>query len=65
MTCLKRFRKLTEREYETMLLVVMGKPTKAVAEDLGISERTVKAHRGAVMQKLGVSSLAELVALTC
>lgn len=60
---LRRFRSLTERQYDTMLLVVRGLPSKAIAAEMGISERTVKSHRGEVMRKLGVSSIAELVAL--
>ena len=44
-----------------MDLVVMGKSNKEVANELGISEVTVKAHRGSMMQKMEAGSLAELV----
>jgi FixJ family two-component response regulator len=52
---------LTPRERETMALVVCGLLNKQIAVRLGISEITVKAHRGQVMRKMGVDSLAELV----
>jgi FixJ family two-component response regulator len=54
---------LTGREREVMGLVVRGKLNKQVAADLGISEKTVKVHRGRVMEKMQVDSLAELVRL--
>jgi FixJ family two-component response regulator len=52
---------LTRREQETMALVVSGLLNKQIALELGISEITVKAHRGQVMRKMQVDSLAELV----
>ena len=55
---------LTPREREVMDLVVAGKSNKVIALDLGISERTVEIHRGRVMRKMGVRSLAHLVALS-
>jgi FixJ family two-component response regulator len=52
---------LTPRERETMALVVSGLLNKQIAARLGISEITVKAHRGQVMRKMQVDSLADLV----
>lgn len=53
----------TPREREVFALVVRGKLNKQIAYELGTSERTVKAHRQAVMHKLKVQSLAEAVAI--
>ena len=52
---------LTQREREVMALVVSGLLNKQVGGELGISEITVKAHRGKVMQKMKADSLADLV----
>ena len=57
----ERFGTLSPREQEVMLLVTAGKMNKQVAGDLGISEITVKIHRGAVMRKMGARTLADLV----
>ena len=54
---------LTPREFEVMQLVITGMLNKQAAGELNITEQTVKAHRGRVMQKLGVRSVAELVRL--
>jgi FixJ family two-component response regulator len=54
---------LTPREFEVMELVVTGMLNKQVAGELGTAEKTVKVHRHRVMQKLGVTSVAELVQL--
>jgi FixJ family two-component response regulator len=55
---------LTPREFEVMQLVTTGMLNKQIAGELGTTEKTVKVHRGRVMQKLGVRSVAELVRLT-
>jgi FixJ family two-component response regulator len=52
---------LTPREQQVMMLVTTGKMNKQVAGDLGLSEVTVKIHRGAAMRKMGARTLADLV----
>lgn len=59
-----RYSSLTRREREVMGLVVRGLLNKQVGGELGISEITVKAHRGRVMEKMQVRSLAALVRLS-
>lgn len=56
-----RFEGLTEREREVMGLVVTGLMNKEVAAKLGVTEITIKVHRGHVMQKMKADSLADLV----
>ena len=56
-----RFASLTPREQEIMGLVTAGLMNKQIAGEIGISEITVKVHRGSVMRKMGAKSLAELV----
>jgi len=51
---------LTQREKEVLLAILGGARNKQIASALGISEKTVKAHRGKIMQKLNASSPAEL-----
>ena len=55
------FQSLTERERAIFRLVVQGKLNKQIASALGIAERTVKAHRAQVMEKMQVATLADLV----
>jgi FixJ family two-component response regulator len=56
-----RFQTLTPREREVMALVVRGMLNKQIAFKLGASEKTVKIHRGRVMEKMKVQSVADLV----
>jgi two-component system, LuxR family, response regulator FixJ len=58
-----RFARLTDREREVLALLVAGGANKIIAHKLGISPRTVEIHRGRLMEKTGVRSLAELVRL--
>jgi FixJ family two-component response regulator len=57
----KKFTTLSSREREVMHLVTAGNINKQVASDLGVSEITVKLHRGAAMRKMGARTLADLV----
>lgn len=57
----ERYQTLTQREREVMQLVITGKLNKQIAGQMGITVATVKAHRGRVMGKLAVESVAELV----
>ena len=56
-----RLETLTDREREVLERVVAGKLNKQIGSELGIAEKTVKVHRGRVMEKMVASSLAELV----
>jgi FixJ family two-component response regulator len=56
-----RFDMLTPRERDVLRLVIQGRLNKQIAGDLGISEKTVKFHRGRVMEKTQAGSVAELV----
>jgi FixJ family two-component response regulator len=57
----RRFATLTPREQDVLRLVVTGLLNKQIAGELGIAEKTVKIHRGQVMQKMEAGSVAELV----
>ena len=63
-SALAQIEKLTSREREVLLLLVEGKPNKAVARLLDVSPRTVEGHRASLMAKLGITSLPEAVRLT-
>jgi FixJ family two-component response regulator len=56
-----RLRKLTPREYEVMQHVITGLLNKQIAQKLGTSEQTIKVHRMRLMEKLGLTSVVELV----
>lgn len=57
----QRLRALTPREREVMALVIRGRLNKQIADELGVSEVTVKVHRGQIMRKMHAKSLPELV----
>ena len=59
-----RLARLTKREAEVFALLVAGHPTKAIASSLAASPRTIEVHRARVMEKLAVTSLADLVRLS-
>ena len=59
----RRVALLTPREREVLALVTAGLLNKQIAAELGMSEKTVKAHRAQVMEKMQVSSVAQLVLL--
>ena len=58
---LRRLNRLTKRELEVMAGVAAGKANKVIAEELGLSPKTVEVHRARLMQKLEVDSLAQLM----
>ena len=60
---LRCIEQLTPREQEVLRYVITGMLNKQIALKLGIAEKTIKVHRGRVMEKLGVDSVAELVRL--
>jgi two-component system, LuxR family, response regulator FixJ len=57
----KHLESLTDREREVLDLMVLGKQNKVIAQDLGVSPRTVEIHRARVMEKMDAQSVAELV----
>jgi FixJ family two-component response regulator len=60
----RRLATLTSREREVLRHVIAGRLNKQIAADLGTAEKTVKVHRGRIMTKLGVRSVADLVRMT-
>jgi FixJ family two-component response regulator len=56
-----RLKMLSQREREVMDLVVNGRRNKQIADELGVSVKTVEAHRARVMEKMGTRTIAELV----
>ena len=60
----QRLKSLTPREHEILTYLITGMLNKQIAYELNIAERTVKAHRKQVFDKMGVYSIAELVRLT-
>jgi FixJ family two-component response regulator len=56
-----RYARLSKRELEVLGLIIAGKANKVIATELTLSPKTVEAHRAAIMRKLGVHSIAELV----
>ena len=59
----KGLKTLTPREHEVLSQVVSGRRNREIASELGITIRTVKEHRGRVMEKMEANSLAELVTM--
>jgi len=60
---MRRIEALTRRERQVLVHVASGKSNRAIAAELGTSEKTIKVHRGRVMHKLGASSVVDLVHL--
>jgi len=56
-----RVSRLTPREREVLVHVIAGRLNKQIAADLGVAEKTIKLHRGRMMQKMGVRMVADLV----
>ncbi len=60
----RRIEKLTPREFEVFSLVIRGLLNKQIAGEMHTAEKTIKVHRGRVMEKLGVTSVADLVRIS-
>ena len=56
----QRLKSLTPREFDVLCYILGGQLNREIAAELGITERTIKVHRGHVMEKLGVQSSAQL-----
>jgi DNA-binding CsgD family transcriptional regulator len=56
-----RLRQLTDREHEVMAYLVSGLPNKLIAAELGVSQRTIEAHRGRIFEKMHVRNAVQLV----
>lgn len=56
-------KKLTPREHDVLVQLVIGRPNKVIAYELGISPRTIEIHRARIMEKMGAESLSHLVRL--
>jgi DNA-binding NarL/FixJ family response regulator len=56
-----RLRQLTDREHEVMAYLVSGLPNKLIAAELGVSQRTIEAHRGRIFEKMQVRNAVQLV----
>jgi FixJ family two-component response regulator len=57
----RRYASLTEREKQVMAQVIEGRPNKLIADELGLSTRTVETHRAHIIEKMGATSLSHLV----
>ena len=60
----ERLERLTRREHEVMACVITGMRNKQIAGEMGVTEGTVKVHRGRVMKKLGIESVPDLIRLS-
>jgi FixJ family two-component response regulator len=60
----RRFESLSPREHDVLERVVAGLPNKQIAADLGVTEATVKVHRGQVMEKMRAASVPDLVTMS-
>jgi two-component system, LuxR family, response regulator FixJ len=57
----ERLGSLTPREHDVLNQVISGRPNKIIAHDLNLSQRSIEMHRSKVMEKMGASSVAQLV----
>jgi len=59
----ENLKKLTPREHDVLIELVIGRPNKVIAYELGISPRTIEIHRARIMEKMGAESISHLVRL--